>query len=154
MNTMAPIRTAELRLRRVRLTREPVAAGAARRAVRAAIRDWQVPVDADLAVLLTSDLVTSAITHGAGATLTLAIRLAFDHLRVDVYDASRARPAPEIPPDWENGPALALVATLADAWGSFRTPAGKAVFFTVGFTTSLPPGDCGPRGLTRGDGGP
>ena len=71
---MAPIRPTELHQRRFRLTREPTAAAEARSQVRAVIRAWKVPVDPDIAVLLTSDLVTSVIMHGNGETITLAIR--------------------------------------------------------------------------------
>ena len=62
---MVPTRPAELLRRRVLLAREPLAAGQARSQVRAAIRAWAVPVDPDIAILLTSDLVTEAITYWA-----------------------------------------------------------------------------------------
>jgi len=41
------------------------AAAAARSVVEDAIHAWRVPVDADVAVLLTSELVTNAVTAGA-----------------------------------------------------------------------------------------
>jgi hypothetical protein len=138
---MAPTRPTELYQRRVRLTREPAAAGEARRQVRAAIRDWKVPVDHDIAVLLTSDLVTSGITHGDGETLTLAIRCSHGHLRIDVYDKSRALPVGvNEPADTQNGRRLVLIAALSTEWGSFRTPAGKAMYFTLAFDPDLPSG--------------
>ena len=68
---MTPTRPTELHQRRLRLTREPSAAAEARSQVRAVIRAWKVPVDPDIAVLLTSDLMTSAITHGEGETVTV-----------------------------------------------------------------------------------
>ncbi len=71
---MTSTRPTELHRRRVRLTREPAAAAEARGHVRAVIRAWKVPVDPDIAVLLASDLVTDAITHGNGETITLVIR--------------------------------------------------------------------------------
>ena len=136
---MAPTRPTELYQRRVRLTRQPTAAAEARRQVRSAIRDWNVPVDHDIAVLLTSDVVTSGITHGDGETLTLAIRCSHGHLRVDVYDRSRARPAGAgEPPDTETGRALVLVAALSTEWGSFRTPAGRATYFTLALGSPPP----------------
>ena len=92
MNAMAPTRPTELYQRRVRLTREPAAAAEARSQVRATIRDWKVPVDPDIAILLTSDLVTNVITHGDGETVTLAIRCSRGHLRIDAYDKSRYLP--------------------------------------------------------------
>ena len=139
MNTMAPTRPTELYQRRVRLTREPAAAAEARSQVRAAVRDWKVPVDPDIAILLTSDLVTNAIVHGDGDIVTLAIRCSRDHLRIDVYDKSRYRPvgANDLV-DAGTGRGLVLVAALSADWGSFRTPAGKAMYFALAFQPDPP----------------
>ena len=135
---MAPTRPTELYQRRVRLTREPAAAAAARSQVRAAISEWKVPVDLDIAVLLTSDLVTNAITHGDGATITLAIRCARDRLRIDVHDKSRALPLGSGgSADADTGRGLILVASLSTEWGSFRTPAGKAMYFALALQPDL-----------------
>jgi len=135
---MAPTRPIELHQRRVRLTREPAAAAEARRQVRTAICAWNVPVDPDIAVLLTSDLVTNAITHGGGKTVTLAIRCSSGHLRIDLYDTSRSLPmAVNEPAVTETGHGLVLVATLSNEWGSFRTPAGKVMYFTLAFQSDL-----------------
>jgi len=140
MNVMAPTRPTELYQRRVRLTREPAAAAAARSQVRAALREWKVPVDLDIAVLLTSDLVTNAITHGDGETVTLAIRCSRDRLRIDVYDRSRSvLAAAGGPADADTGHGLILVAKLSTEWGSFRTPAGKAMYFALAFRPGLLP---------------
>ncbi len=136
---MTPARPTELHCRRVRLTREPAAAAEARRHVRAVILTWKVPVDPDIAVLLASDLVTNAITYGNGETLTLAIRCSRGHLRIDVYDPSRSLPKAEVEPTaTETGRGLVLVAALSTEWGSFHTPAGKAVYFTLAFQPDLP----------------
>jgi len=135
---MAPTRPTELYQRRVRLTREPAAAAAARTQVRAAICEWKVPVDLDIAVLLASDLVTNAITHGDGETVTLAIRCSRDQLRIDVYDKSRSLPLGSGgPADADTGRGLILVTRLSTEWGSFRTPAGKAMYFTLAFQPGL-----------------
>ena len=141
MNTMAPTRPTELYQRRVRLTREPTAAAEARSQVRAAIGDWKVAVDPDIAILLTSDLVTNAIVHGEGDTVTLAIRCSRSHLRIDVYDQSRYRPvgANDLV-DADTGRGLVLVAALSTDWGSFQTPAGKAMYFTFAFQPDPPSG--------------
>jgi hypothetical protein len=137
---MAPTLPTELHQRRVQLTREPAAAAEARSQVRAAIRAWNVPVDPDIAVLLTSDLVTSAITHGEGKTVTLAIRCACGHLRIDVYDTSGSLPmAVDEPAVTETGHGLVLVAALSTGWGSFRTDAGKVTYFMLAFQPDLPP---------------
>ena len=130
---MTSTRTTELHHRRVRLTREPAAAAEARSHVRAVIRAWQVPVDLETAVLLASDLVTNAIRYGSGATVTLAISCSRRQLRIDAYDASRSRPAAMDGPAGEIGPGLVLIAALSTEWGSYRTPAGQAVYFTLAF---------------------
>ena len=138
---MAPTRPTEVHQRRVRLTREPAAAAEARSQVRAAICAWKVPVDPDIAVLLTSDLVTSAVMHGDGNTVTLAIRCSRSHLRIDLYDTSRSLPmALDEPTVAETAHGLVLIATLSTEWGSFRTPVGKVVYFTLAFQSDLPPG--------------
>ena len=138
---MAPTRPTELHQRRVRLAREPAAAAEARSQVRAAICAWKVPVDPDIAALLTSDLVTNAIMHGDDKSVTLAIRCSCGHLRIDLYDTSRSLPtAVDEPGVTETGHGLVLVAALSTEWGSFRTPAGKVVYFTLAFQSYLPPG--------------
>ena len=120
MNVMAPIRPTELHRRRVRLTTGPAAAAEARGQVRAAIDLWRAPVDPDVAVLLTSDLVTNAVRHQHGGTITLGVRCAPGQLRVDVHGGAI-------------GPDLILVRTLSDDWGCYPTPAGQAVYFTLAF---------------------
>jgi hypothetical protein len=137
---MAPTRSTELYQRRVRLARKPSSAAEARGRVRAALQAWQVPVDPDIAILLTSDLVTNAITYGDGETVTLAIRCCGTHLRIDIYDKSRYLPAGAAEPAGaDTGRGLVLVAALSAEWGSFRTPAGKAMYFTLAFPRDLPP---------------
>lgn len=129
-----PARTdvTELRHRRVRLRREPASAALARDEVRAAIAAWEVGVDADLAVLLTSDLVTNAIVRGEGAVITFAVRCGSGRLRVDVYNTWRALPVlVEAGASSASGPGLALINALASEWGTFRTPAGMGVYFAL-----------------------
>jgi len=64
----------------------------------------------------------------------LAIASSRGWLRVDVHDTSRSLPAvAEVPADAETGRGLLLVETLSDEWGFYRTPAGKAVYFTLAF---------------------
>jgi anti-sigma regulatory factor (Ser/Thr protein kinase) len=141
MNTITATRTAQLHQWRVPLTAGPAAASEARRQVRAAIWAWDVPVDQEVAVLLVCELVTNAIMHTASRVMTLAIVASDGGLRVDVHDTSSCLPvvtgeaassadAADLP---ETGRGLMLVATLSDEWGFYRTPTGKAVYFTLGF---------------------
>ena len=149
MNAMAPTRPAELLCRRVRLTTEPAAPAEARSQVQAAISAWDVPVDPSVAILLTSELVTNAIRHDAGGTVTLAITCSCSQLRVDVYDTSCFLPIlVDAPADAETGRGLMLVAALSTEWGFYRTPAGKAVYFTLAFEPDLAEvGGRGPQGV-------
>jgi len=133
-----PLRPAVLQKRRVSLAAEPAAAGAARRQVQATIQAWEIPVDASVAMLLTSELVTNAIMHETGETITLVITCAYGQLHVDVHDTSCTLPVPvDGPPDTETGRGLMLVANLSSSWGYYRTPTGKAVYFTLAFQDGL-----------------
>ena len=131
---MTQTRPTELHQRRILMTRRPAAAAEARGQVRAIIRAWELPVDPDIAVLLTSDLVTHAIVNWDSETITLAVRCSRDQLRVDVYDTSLPLPmavdelAARQPP-----PGLALVASRSTEWGSFLTFTGKAMYFALAF---------------------
>jgi hypothetical protein len=78
--------------------------------------------------------------HGSGETIMLVVRCSRGHLRIDVYDTSRSLLGAGGPSGTENGPGLALVAALSTEWGSFRTPAGEAVYFTLAFLPDLPEG--------------
>ena len=135
MTTTAPPRPAERHGLRVRLATGPAAAAEARRQVRAAIRSCPVPVDLDVALLLTSELVTNAVRHEAGhraQAVVLDINCSHGRFRVDVHDTSRSLPAvADVPADAETGRGLLLVETLSDEWGFYHTPAGKAVYFTL-----------------------
>jgi anti-sigma regulatory factor (Ser/Thr protein kinase) len=134
MITRAPIRPTDLHSRRFRLSAGPAAAAEARDQVRAAIQAWNVPVDQDVALLLTSELVTNAIKHETGETITVFITCCFGHLRVDVHDTSRFFPVLlDASVDDEAGRGLMLVDTLAAKWGCDRTPEGKSVYFTLAF---------------------
>jgi anti-sigma regulatory factor (Ser/Thr protein kinase) len=134
----------------VRLESRLSAVAAARTEVGAAIGAWCVAVDPDVAILLTSELVTNAVTHatarrrrnGAAARRALAAEavllvIAADDagLRVDVHDGSGDLPVLADCPadaDAETGRGLLLVTSLSAEWGFYRTPGGKAVYFTLG----------------------
>src|SRR5215831_13215694 len=124
MDTMAPTRPTTLHA--------PTGPAKARGQVRATIQAWEAPVDASVAMLLTSELVTNAIRHETGDTIALVITCAYGQLHVDVHDTSGDLPVPvDGPPDAETGRGLLLVAGLSSSWGYYRTPMGKAVYFTL-----------------------
>jgi anti-sigma regulatory factor (Ser/Thr protein kinase) len=145
----AAIGTSVRLCRVVRLAPRLSAVAAARTEVEAAICAWCVPVDPDVAILLTSELVTNAVTHatanpsrngkaarrGAAAEAVLLVIAADDAgLRVDVHDGSADLPVLADCPaeaDAETGRGLLLVTSLSAEWGFYRTPGGKAVYFTL-----------------------
>ncbi|WP_326579464.1 ATP-binding protein [Actinacidiphila glaucinigra] len=99
---------------------DPRELGALRRRVRRALDRSAVPADAaDEAVLVVSELVTNAVTHGTSpAELRLVLGRGHHALRVEVTDAG---PAPSgdregVPPD-EHGRGLPIVAALASDHG-------------------------------------
>ena len=141
---------ASVRLCRVvRLASRLSAVAAARTEVEAAICAWCAAVDPDVAILLTSELVTNAVTHatarsrrngraarrGFAAEAVLLVIAADDAgLRVDVHDGSGDLPVLADCPaeaDAERGRGLLLVTSLSAEWGFYRTPGGKAVYFTL-----------------------
>jgi len=141
MNAMAPPRPTGLHGSRVRLATGPAAAAEARSQVRAAVCAWEVPVDQDVAVLLTSELVTNAVSHVAAGAIELTVSCFCGELRVDVHDTSCLLPVlVDAPADAETGRGLMLVATLAADWGAYSTPAGKAVYFTLAYPPDLAEG--------------
>jgi hypothetical protein len=132
MHAMAPTRLSELHQWRVPLAAGPTAAVEARKQVRAAIWAWDVHVDPDVAILLTSELVTNAIRHEGGEMIMIVITCSHGQLRVDVHDTERSLPVVvDAATDAETGRGLMLVAMLSDEWGFYRTPTGKAVYFAM-----------------------
>jgi anti-sigma regulatory factor (Ser/Thr protein kinase) len=140
--------SAGLRVRRfVRLATRLSAVAVARDEVAAAISAWSVRVDPDVAILLTSELVTNAVTHagpgrggkaagrGMAREAVLLVIAADDAgLRVDVHDGSGDLPVVSgyvADADAETGRGLLLVTSLSADWGFYRTAAGKAVYFTL-----------------------
>ncbi|GGU46316.1 ATP-binding protein [Streptomyces albospinus] len=112
------------------------AVGEVRRELRQLLRRWALPdgqeaVDADVATLLISELVTNALVHAdGGAVVTARIT---DRLRVEVRDFTAGRPEPRAATtDGTSGRGLMLVRSLADAWGIRSEGVGKCVWFELG----------------------
>jgi hypothetical protein len=137
----AQVPAPDLRQRRYRLSPGRAAVAEAREHVRAAIRDWGLPVSADIAVLATWDLVTSLLTEGPGGAdgtegpagpgaVTLGISGSGGRLRIEAYDGRRYR--------WGT-PGLEIAASLADDWGCYRSPGGRAAYFCLAFPSPVPP---------------
>jgi anti-sigma regulatory factor (Ser/Thr protein kinase) len=94
----------------------------------------------EVAVLLTSELVSNAVLHGgpfsASASVRLSVELLAGRLRVGVEDASQAMPVVgDGAPTSVEGRGLLLVESLADRWGCEPLAGGKVVWFEL--VTSL-----------------
>ncbi|MFI8997143.1 ATP-binding protein [Streptomyces sp. NPDC053542] len=112
-----------------RLARSARSVGRARTLLAAQARAWKVPDEiADTAVLLLSELMTNACRHARvspGRELRARALVRADTLRIEVSDASSAQPQQrDAGPGDESGRGLALVAALADAWGTEPRPHG------------------------------
>jgi anti-sigma regulatory factor (Ser/Thr protein kinase) len=120
------------------LPAEPVRVGEARRHVAAVIEDWHVDVDAEIAILLTSEVFTNAVVHAAAPGEVIRLVEAWDgeQLRIEVHDSRSGEPT------WgdltldsttdESGRGLGMVELLAAKWGVEATSCGKQVYFVLG----------------------
>ena len=86
----------------------------------------------EIAQLLTTELVTNALEHGAGE-ITLGIARSDSDLRVDVSDAAPGRPRTTwATPDQTRGRGMLLVEAMAAAWGvEPSTGPRKSVWFRL-----------------------
>ena len=86
-----------------------------------------------IAQLLTSELVTNALAHGAG-DIHLCLVDEKGQLRVEVTDESLTSPRERhVGPQDEGGRGLMLLERLSSAWGvrPTRGAPGKTVWFTL-----------------------
>jgi anti-sigma regulatory factor (Ser/Thr protein kinase) len=85
----------------------------------------------EIVLLLTSELVTNAVRHGAGA-VGLHVRWGGDDVRVEVEDQSPEWPVMRVADHAAlKGRGLVLVDGLSSGWGVVPMGAGKKVWFTV-----------------------
>jgi anti-sigma regulatory factor (Ser/Thr protein kinase) len=115
----------------ISLAPEPRSASEARHFVEESLRN-RVPADTtEVAVLLTSELVTNVIVHAR-----TRLRLDVDHEDSEVCVAV-ADDVPQVPVQRGGrgtkmtGRGMALVAMLAATWGVDATPPGKTVWFCL-----------------------
>lgn len=94
----------------------------------------------DDAELLTSELVTNAVLHGA-PPVTLAVECdTTSGMRVRVTDGSARQPRPRTARVADvDGRGMALVDLLSAAWGAEPTDRGKEVWFLLRPSQDTPP---------------
>jgi anti-sigma regulatory factor (Ser/Thr protein kinase) len=126
----------------LKLAAIPMAPSCARRHVRAVAHEWDLAELADMAELVTSELVTNALQAsdrlriGASPPIVPVVKiwLASDRtsLVIHVWDGSAEMPVRQDgPPDQESGRGLMLVENLAKDWGTYRKGAGKVVWALI-----------------------
>jgi anti-sigma regulatory factor (Ser/Thr protein kinase) len=110
------------------LPRTPASVGLTRRHVRALLTAWGIPGETrDNAVLVTSELLTNALTHAAGTRIVCRVRITAERLRIEVEDEhpglALARPALCRPDPYDQGGrGLFLVDELSTDWGVADRP--------------------------------
>ena len=111
---------------------DPAAVRTARAFVRARCRAAGVADDVrDVAVLLASECVTNAFMHGRSEA-RLSVTVDADRVLVEVGADNSRHPAAVLPDaDALDGRGLALVASLASAWGTRDQAYGKVIWFEV-----------------------
>ena len=115
----------------IELPPEPRSAGAARHFVEGELRDRVAADLAEIAVLLTSELVTNVVVH-ARTPLRLDLDVEASNVRVAVADEVAHSPALRRTHDARlTGRGMNLVETLATQWGVDPTPPGKTVWFEL-----------------------
>ncbi|WP_405983047.1 SpoIIE family protein phosphatase [Streptomyces sp. NBC_00158] len=106
------------------------AAPRARAFAQGVLSSWRFPVElCDLGVLAASELVANSLQHGT-PPMRLRLRRTDRRLIVEVTDGDDHLPRRRrAEPGDETGRGISIIATIASAWGSRRTPGGgKAVW--------------------------
>ncbi|MFI6281223.1 ATP-binding protein [Streptomyces sp. NPDC050988] len=103
------------------LSPTPASVGVARRNVRELLSEWGTsPETCDNAVLVTSELVTNALTHTASEWIVCRLRTAGGRLHIEIEDQNRGLTLPaqrSAGPDDQGGRGLMLVGMVSSDWG-------------------------------------
>ena len=116
----------------LRLAPDPCEVRTARRFVQDACDEARVSIDVrDTAVLLTSEVVTNAFTHGRSEA-RLSIDVSCGVVHVEVGDDNTRHPFQESDDrDALDGRGMQLVEALSRSWGVRDEPIGKIVWFDL-----------------------
>ncbi|MFJ8841287.1 ATP-binding protein [Streptomyces cyaneofuscatus] len=123
------------------LKRAPTSVAISRRRLRDLISTWRVwqDDDSDMAMAtVVSELVTNAVSHGAGDMLKVVVsaNIRRGRLTIEIHDDSPTLPRQCRPsPDAESGRGMVLVEHLAITCGAENTVRGKRVWAEL----ALPP---------------
>jgi len=118
---------------RAELPGQPVSVRRARSLVRQALQEWDLEPLQETVLLLVSELATNAVLHARSDFAIEATRTAAG-VRVSVSDRSARIPVQRHHgPSAGTGRGLAMVATMASAWGTDAgvRPYEKSVWFEV-----------------------
>jgi anti-sigma regulatory factor (Ser/Thr protein kinase) len=125
-----------------RLRRDPAQVSQARRLVRETLADWGLDGYIDHTVLISSELVTNALRHGAGI-ISIQLYRARGALRIEVHDHGAGRPVRRhAGTAGESGRGLAVIDGLISTYNGQRgctdDPAGpgKTVYVVLPFVTN------------------
>lgn len=94
---------------------------------------------ADIAELLTSELVTNAVLHAETESVCLVVEVGGSEVIVSVADSDNRPPRLRVPDAASaGGRGLHLLDSLAEHWGVTEWPDGKAVWFTLSVRPGAP----------------
>ncbi|MGW7383937.1 ATP-binding protein [Streptomyces sp. NPDC054794] len=125
----------------------PASVAAARTSVREMLAARGISGDAeDIAVMVTSELVTNALAHSGSERIVCRLHIAADRIRVEVEDQNRGSSLPEprqAAPDDQGGRGLFLVEALSADWGVALTPrrSGRTVWAELTTAPDTAPAD-------------
>jgi anti-sigma regulatory factor (Ser/Thr protein kinase) len=118
----------------LRLAREPRAARRARDAVRRCLLDADATLVADQALLLTTELVSNAVKHGAGRYVEVEATVEHEVVQITVSDSGDCGLRFRDHPGEAGGWGLRIVDALADEWG--HSEEQHSVWFRLALTGS------------------
>ncbi|MFI6339859.1 ATP-binding protein [Streptomyces sp. NPDC050535] len=122
------------------LPAKPATVGCVRRRAAAQLTAWGLAIEPwahQVLALVISELVTNAVQHGGGLTITVGLGVHRHQMTVEVWDddaTTRARTATDAQ---DRGLGLDLVTALASDWGTRPTFNGKSVWATLPLPENL-----------------